>query len=246
MSINQEWEKEKESKRFTHKGYPCKIRRHEEMGHLCGYVGVPKSHILYGLSYGMKSRLLKKAMERVMNKPTDMDTVGVGLLLNAMIGNIHPTLENVVEVHGGVTFADFQRNSKLWWIGFDCNHCNDLAPYMEDYSLGAIAKHLKVEIDSSFLGEMDRMANKMRRGKTYKNMDYVSEECRKLAEQFKEISEETPKLYSLLAYPINWNRALKRATNRKMRPFKIWRLSRSLKKWKKKWESMTNTKMEEE
>ena len=32
-------------------GYKCRITRHDHFGHLCGYVGIPKSHPLYGKHY---------------------------------------------------------------------------------------------------------------------------------------------------------------------------------------------------
>lgn len=35
---------------FKHKGYFCVVVLHE-FGHRCGYVGIPKSHSLYGMNY---------------------------------------------------------------------------------------------------------------------------------------------------------------------------------------------------
>lgn len=32
-------------------GYKCRIQRHGDLGHLCGYVGIPKNHPLYGRNY---------------------------------------------------------------------------------------------------------------------------------------------------------------------------------------------------
>jgi hypothetical protein len=37
-------------KEWTCEGYPCLIIKHE-YGHLCGYVGLPKEHKLYGKDY---------------------------------------------------------------------------------------------------------------------------------------------------------------------------------------------------
>jgi hypothetical protein len=37
--------------RFTVKGFPCVVARHPSFGHLNGYVGIPKSHPLYGKNY---------------------------------------------------------------------------------------------------------------------------------------------------------------------------------------------------
>lgn len=36
---------------FVHKGLRCRILRHPELLHLCGYVGVPKSNKYFGKGY---------------------------------------------------------------------------------------------------------------------------------------------------------------------------------------------------
>lgn len=36
-------------------------------------------------------------------------------------------LDDVVECHGGVTFAEPAPDG-LWWVGFDCGHSQDLTP----------------------------------------------------------------------------------------------------------------------
>ena len=35
-------------KQWQHEGYECVILKHDKFGHLCGYVGIPKEHRLYG------------------------------------------------------------------------------------------------------------------------------------------------------------------------------------------------------
>ena len=37
---------------WDYRGYSCRIRKVAEMGHLCGYVQVPKGHPLYEMGYG--------------------------------------------------------------------------------------------------------------------------------------------------------------------------------------------------
>lgn len=46
-------EKEGEYKAFMYHGYPCRIIRRgmESLIHLCGYVGIPKTHLWYGKDY---------------------------------------------------------------------------------------------------------------------------------------------------------------------------------------------------
>lgn len=36
------WDMEPDRKRFDCDGYPCLILRHPSIGHLCGYIGVPR------------------------------------------------------------------------------------------------------------------------------------------------------------------------------------------------------------
>lgn len=45
------WLTEPESKTFESYGYKCEIKRHPSLGHLCGYVYIPKSHPLWGKGY---------------------------------------------------------------------------------------------------------------------------------------------------------------------------------------------------
>jgi hypothetical protein len=50
-SVSKPWENEPDQKGWEAHGLPCAIRRNECRGHLCGYVGVPKTHPLHGVSY---------------------------------------------------------------------------------------------------------------------------------------------------------------------------------------------------
>ena len=49
--MEKEWLKEPNRKEFTYKGYHCVIQRHMQLGHLCGYVNLPKSSKFYGVDY---------------------------------------------------------------------------------------------------------------------------------------------------------------------------------------------------
>jgi len=44
------WQDEPDTLDFEAYALPCRVRR-QSFGHLCGYVGVPKTHGLYGSSY---------------------------------------------------------------------------------------------------------------------------------------------------------------------------------------------------
>ena len=49
--MDKKWETEPNDKEFDSNGYKCVVKRHPSLGHLCGYVHIPKSHPLWGKSY---------------------------------------------------------------------------------------------------------------------------------------------------------------------------------------------------
>jgi len=78
------------------------IRRHDELGMLCGYVGVPPAHPWHGQS-----------KERIGDDDQGWD---VGL-----------TYVGLFAVEDGPSAI----NTKRWWVGFDCAHWLDVIPFME-------------------------------------------------------------------------------------------------------------------
>lgn len=86
---------------FMASGFPCLLRRHS-LGHWCGYVGVPKTHICYGLKDTWEGPL--GALE------------------------VHG---GVSYAKVGDEFLNFEAllvPKDLWLIGFDMNHAWDIAP----------------------------------------------------------------------------------------------------------------------
>lgn len=83
-----------------YEGLPGLILKHDELGHLCGYVGVPISHLLFGLDY------------------------------SAQIPGSEETIEGTFSVHGGITFSGVLDEGMVgyWYFGFDCAHAGDLVP----------------------------------------------------------------------------------------------------------------------
>lgn len=106
-------------------------------GHNCGYVGVNYKHPLYRKSYSSNLKCLKAFVESA-------DTPPLG-----DIGNIplSPRMDDIFDVHGGVTFANGGKGSEypvtanLWWIGFDCAHAGDTRLTCNlDYVIGQCEK----------------------------------------------------------------------------------------------------------
>lgn len=84
---------------------------------------------------------------------------------------------NDIDVHGGLSFkgprTDYQEEGE--WIGFDCAHSMDLSPSNEKV-IKEIIKHLYRKfpgIDQSLLNP------------TYKDINFVREETKRLADQVK-------------------------------------------------------------
>jgi hypothetical protein len=63
---------------------------------------------------------------RVIMAPMGHRCGYVGLDANSGLYEIqYDSIENRIEVHGGLTFSDTFVDSDLWWLGYDCAHSCD-------------------------------------------------------------------------------------------------------------------------
>lgn len=124
--------------------------------------------------------------EQWIDKETGLPCLLVRSFSGALCGYVgvsrnHPAYKKdwddvEVEVHGGLTFAakcdpspnarichvvEDGEDDKVWWLGFDCAHAFDISP-----------NHLKL-----FGGPLGLQ--------TYKDVDFVKNECASLAKQLK-------------------------------------------------------------
>lgn len=92
------WQSEPDKKQWLDvaTGYPCLIVRQTNLGHLCGYIGVPPSHPWFEKDYDH----------------VDANVHG-GLTFARHCGDLicH-------EVEEG-------EDDNTWWVGFDAAHCDD-------------------------------------------------------------------------------------------------------------------------
>lgn len=145
-------------------GLPVRGHRHRFAYNWCGYVGVPRSHPLYGHQFGDAVPHPAGFMDRTLA----INEVGVIGLLHALVthrtwGDGYAPISLIFTAHGGVTFSDaFSGDPEHWYFGFDCGHAGDLQPGM---------------IVHAFDREW------MLRTKVYRTMEYVQGECLHLAEQ---------------------------------------------------------------
>lgn len=115
-------------------GLQCLIVR-KCLGFLCGYVGIPAKHPYFG---------------------RDHDDVDVSVHGGMTFGNYYCPGQKDDPV---IRSVDCSEDSRIWWIGFDCAHCDDYIP------------------------------SSLRKWKgTYRNFNYVLGEVTKLARQLKERS----------------------------------------------------------
>lgn len=112
--IDGEWQSEPDRLEWRDEktGLPCLIIRNN-MGALCGYVGVDQSHPWYGINYG---GCLEKCGEDGWHD--------------------HNTPERVINIHGGLTYSGECSNNichipqegepdTVFWFGFDTAHSGD-------------------------------------------------------------------------------------------------------------------------
>lgn len=131
-----------------------------QMGHRCGYVGVPKSHPMYGKGYDENLPFLKMA-----------------------------TMEVYFDVHGGVTFAgkgiggNYPVEGELWWFGFDCAHCDDGKDLTQVEAYGLVENRRQFD-------ELKRIENMFNTGGEMRSFEYVERECHSFIEQIIAAVEE--------------------------------------------------------
>lgn len=138
------WDSEPDKAHWIAHGLDCLILRGRH-GSLCGYVGVPEAHPLFGKHYSEAGE---------------------------------------IEAHGGLTFADRcnpsekehgichpeegAANAVVWWLGFDCAHCDDLSPAIQPM----LPPHLRSP-----------------EWEAYRDFEYVKAETDRLAQQLAEKGE---------------------------------------------------------
>ena len=101
-----------------------------DMGHRCGYVGVPRGHVLYGVEY---NETLPDAISFVTDEimeNAEIGSRGAIPVFFAAFSNRMNRLDVVIDVHGSLTYSGRSEqypipDTNLWWFGFDCAHAGD-------------------------------------------------------------------------------------------------------------------------
>lgn len=96
------WKTEVHRLNWKAHGLDCMIVRQPHSGHLCGYVGLPPGHPLYGKAYN----------------DSDFPTL-----------DVHGGITYSEKCHGFVChIPEVGEPDELFWHGFDCMHSGDMSP----------------------------------------------------------------------------------------------------------------------
>ena len=96
-------------------GLPCMIKRNH-LGALCGYVGAPRAHALYGIHYSDAEDVLEYAGHCGLTYSATCDERGEECPEDTIC---HLPLEG--------------EDDDVWWLGFDCAHAWDVVPGMHEF-----------------------------------------------------------------------------------------------------------------
>lgn len=105
---------------------------------------------------------------------------------HSLYGKDYDEYEVDFDCHGGITYAgggkqsEYPIKSDLWWFGFDCLHCDDSKDYETAKRLFADDKEILKQL--ALCEQLDYQFQTYD-GKSVRTLEYVTNECEKLAEQ---------------------------------------------------------------
>lgn len=149
------WDDEPDRLDFRHAGLPCLAVRHQEWGHWCGYVAVPKGHPAYGVH------------------PCDQ---GLGLSGNLNYGaKCSPPICHVPAPG---------ESDDVWWLGMDFGHCWDLCPGRDAFLSARLGLHPKMaELPPKMAELLERATARSGPMEVYRALPYVRHVIEHVAEE---------------------------------------------------------------
>jgi len=150
-----------------YKGFNFKVVA-QPMGYRCGYVRIPKGHVIYGMDY---SEQLPITFKEISKQSVGKRGAVPIFLAQGLKENDRVSMDLLFDVHGGITFAGKSLNwigFKSYWIGFDCAHAGDGK-------------------DTSIMDEKNKRFHKVYSNLSSKirTKEYVEKECKSLINQIK-------------------------------------------------------------
>lgn len=179
---------------LTEAGFKAVITRNLMLGNLCGYVGLPEGHPLYGIDYREACPALAGLAEGIKNESLGKRSV-FSLLIAAKTrdGTIFPSMDVVFDVHGSITYtgggngSSYPIESDLWWAGFDCAHCHDAIDLPE--SVAGFSKHIDDMLEQLMNIDTEPWETPRKIERLKRTFEYVRGQCESLAQQLLSVSE---------------------------------------------------------
>jgi hypothetical protein len=148
-----EWQAEPDREDWIAHGFACFALRHEQHGHWCGYVGVPREHALYGKTYDQIRTL-----------------------------QVHGGVSYTARCAGDICHAPVEGMPEdVWWIGFACGNTWDKSPG-RDARLREAAAGCRERGMEDTAALFEHTLQPMR-PEVYRNLYYVHREVLNLAAQ---------------------------------------------------------------
>ncbi len=92
---------------------------------------------------------------------------------------------NGIDIHGGVSWVGVLDGEEAYLIGFDCAHSHDISPSLERFQENLIRERSDEPWVKSMIELKAKYPLSVVWHKTYKDIDYVIDQCKSLAEQAK-------------------------------------------------------------
>ena len=167
---------------FEYKGYRC-VTIFTDRGHRCGYVGVTKNSKFYSKSFNDTTDVrMSELKEESLGKRSVLSLFGAPESPDGFV-----KMDLLFDVHGGLTYGEDGKNSypieyngsEIWWLGFDCAHCDDgkdlelVEELWGDNERVKLFLKLEREINEKYPTVKEEV----------RSLEYVQDECKNLVEQ---------------------------------------------------------------